>query len=423
MMKTGKVNNSISKQKGAVTVFLALILMIAMTMMALTAGKYAYVEQQTAGADYRAQEAAEATTAGLEWAIAWLDDDNQCDNCVIGTPLDLEGALVANVDMPNIAYDEGDQDAATGTGYVYNPMVTLTKANDLAVGFTLVQSTLDTVTGNTESGVTITGSEQVYITQWNQFLTPAGANAPPIVVNGCLVNTTGNPTVYPTAAGPAILTVETATPVDWTDPNAPDDSCLDPGHMDVLLCGGDMCAIGEDGDPVIGSDLENFLTGIDLTLNPHPQAWNHLFEISLPKAKQMAAEAGQSTDNKNNVTELQPTNSDYVPFIHYSGSNPLNVATYGTPEFPVVVIISHEDCPQFNGGATIYGVLYYEDPLHMCNGMGGATVIGSGVFEGDAVKLNANTEFYPGGQHSSANVGGPLFTEHAARIPGTWRDW
>lgn len=422
MMNRGKLNNSISRQKGAVTVFVALILMIAMTMMALTAGKYAYVEQQTAGADYRAQEAAEATTAGLEWAIAWLDDDNQCDNCVVGTPLDLEGASVANVAMPNIAYDAGDQDDATGTGYVYNPAVTLTKANNLAAGFTLVQSTLDTVTGSTESGITITGSEQVYITQWNQFLTPAGRNAPPIVVNGCMINITGNPTVYPTAAGPAILTVETDAPVDWNDPNAPTGSCLDTGHLDVLLCGGDTCGVGENGNPVTGSDLEDYLTGVDLTLNPHPQAWNHLFEISLPAAKQMAAEAGQSTDNKNNIVHLQPTNDDYVPFIHYSGKNPMH-GDFGTPTYPVVLIVSDEDCPQFNGGATIYGVLYYEDPLDKCNGMGGATVIGSGVFEGDAVKLNANTEFYPGGNLTGANVGGPLFTERAARIPGTWRDW
>ena len=88
-MNTRHVNYSISRQKGAVTVFIALALMIAMTMMALTAGKFAFVEQETAGADYRAQEAAEATSAGLEWAIAWLDDDHQCVNCVSGTSLDL----------------------------------------------------------------------------------------------------------------------------------------------------------------------------------------------------------------------------------------------------------------------------------------------------------------------------------------------
>ncbi len=422
-MKIKNVSKSISRQKGAVTVFVALILMIAMTMMALTAGKYAYVEQETAGADYRTQEAAEATSAGLEWAMAWLDDDNACVNCVSGTPLDIEGASVANVTMPNIVYDKGDQDAATGTGYEYNPTVTLTRGNNFALGFTLVQSTLGAVGGNTESGVTITGSEQVYITQWNQLLTPAGSNAPPIIVNGCLVNTTGNPTVYPTPAGPAILTVETAIPVDWNDPNAPTGYCLDPGHLDVELCNGNTCGVGESGDPVTGSDLDDMLVGIDLTLNPHPQAWNYLFEISLPAAKQMAAEAGQTTDNKNDVVELQPTNADYVPFIHYTGKNPINSATFGTPMYPVVIIMSHEDCPQFNGGATIYGILYYEDPLDKCNGMGGATVIGSGVFEGDATKLNANTEFYPGGNLTGANIGGPLFTENAARIPGTWRDW
>ena len=422
-MNTRHVNYSISRQKGAVTVFIALALMIAMTMMALTAGKFAFVEQETAGADYRAQEAAEATSAGLEWAIAWLDDDHQCVNCVYGTSLDLEGASVANVAMPNIVYDDGDQDAATGTGYVYNPSVTLTSANNFATGFTRVDATLDTVVGNTESGVTITGSEQVYVTQWNQYLTPSGISAPPVVVNGCLVNTTGNPTVYPTAAGPAVLTVATDNAVDWTDPNAPAGACLDPGHLDIMLCNDDVCAVGESGVPVVPPYLEDYLVGEDQSLAPPPQAWNFLFEISLPTAKQMAADAGQSTDNKNHVVELQPADGDYMPFIHYSGAQPLNVATFGTAQYPVVLIVSHEVCPQFNGGATIYGFLYYEDPMGTCNGMGGATVIGSGVFEGDAVALNSNTEFYPGGILNGGNVGGPLFTENAARIPGTWRDW
>ncbi len=121
--------NAFNRQHGMVTMFFVLMLMFLMGVMAMTAGKFAVVEQESAGADYRAREAAEATTAGLEYALAWLDNDNDCTNCVTGTPLNFEGALVANVEMPDISY--------TGTGYSYNPTVTLTRANNLAPSFML----------------------------------------------------------------------------------------------------------------------------------------------------------------------------------------------------------------------------------------------------------------------------------------------
>ncbi len=406
--------NAFKQQHGMVTMFFVLMLMFLMGVLALTAGKFAIVEQESAGADYRSREAAEATTAGLEYALAWLDDDNECSNCVTGTPLNFEGAQVANTEMPDISY--------TGTGYVYNPTVTLTQANNLAPGFMLIKSSLDTVTGSTESGVTITGSEQVYVTQWNRFLAPGGRGAPPIVINGCMVNTLGNPTVYPRPDSTAILSVATNTPVDWTDPNAPTGYCLDPGHMDIELCSDDLCPVGDSGTGIPPGDLEPYLQGIDLTLNAAPQAWNYIFEISLADAKVAASAAGQASSKANQVVELQPSDDNYVPFIHYTGKQPLH-GTFGSIDYPVVVIMSDSGCPQFNGGSTVYGFLYYENPLGSCNGMGGATVVGSGVFEGNAVKLNANTEFYDAQDLGGGNPSGPLFTEHAARIPGSWRDW
>lgn len=423
IVNTQNVYRDITRQRGAVTVFVALVLMMVMTIMVMTVGKFAYVEQETAGANYRAREASEATSAGLEYAMAWLDDDNSCDNCTTGVALNFEGSSVANLTMPDIIYDAGDNDPATGTGYTYNPTVTLTQGNNFASGFMLLESTLGTVAGNTESGVTINGSEQVYVTLWNQYMTSAGQNAPPLVINGCLENIIGGPTIFPSAEGPAIYSVgpDPLKPHDWTAADAPNGFCLDPGHMDVQLCGGDTCAVGGPGDNVTGTDLEDFLEVEDQSVLPHPQAWNYLFQISLPEAKAMAATAGQSTSDKNAVVNLQPVDDDYMPFIVYSGKTPLS-GDFGTPDYPVVLIITDEDCPQFNGGPTIYGVLYYEDPLDKCNGMGGANVIGSGVFEGNANKLNANTEFY----HATAGggtLGGPLYTEKVARIPGTWRDW
>jgi len=412
-----KAKQPIPAQQGAVTMFVILILMMVMTMLALTAGKFAHVEQETTGADYRAKEASATAASGLEYALAWLDDDHSCENCVSGTTLDFESASVANQSIPDITNGN--------TGYSYNPSVSLTGGNSFADGYLLLESSLGTVTGSTESGITITATEKVYVTRWNEFLTGPGENPPPIVINGCLTNVVGNPDIFPQLGQPAIHTLATTAPVDWNDIHAPTSSdCLDAGHMDVILCGGDTCAEddGRTETRQTGPYLSPFLTGSDHTSFPEPQAWNHIFSISLADAKQAAADAGQTTHNKNALIELQPTNSNYVPFIHLTGTGPVN-GVYGTPNYPVVLIFSHSSCPAFNGGAIVYGFLYYEDPDHSCNGMGGARVVGSTIFEGNADQLNSGSEFYSFSNLNGGDPGGPLFVANHMTIPGTWHDW
>lgn len=401
-----------SRQKGAVTVYVVLMLLIIMTLLVLTAAKYTYVEQQTTGADYRSQEAAEAASAGLEYALAWLDDNNECANCVYGTSMDFEGATVANVTMPELDYDGTGTSTGVGTGYSYKPTVALTRANNMAAGFLLVQSSLDTVASNAESGVSITGSEQVYVTQFNEFLTPAGKGAPPIIVNGPVLDIKGNPTIYPRVGGPAVLTVSSGNTDD-----------IELGHFSIELCGGQLCEEGSySANEISNADVPNYLAANDLSGSPGPQAWNMLFAIPLANAKAIAAAAGQSYSKANQVPDLTPQDSNYVPFIHYSGKNALH-GTFGSMNYPVVIIMSHEECAKFNGGATIFGFIYYESPLGKCNGMGNATVFGTAVFEGKLEHANANTKFYDSANLGGGNPGGPLFADSAARIPGTWRDW
>ena len=403
-------------QSGAVTILVVLMLMIVMSVLALTTGKVVFVEQETVGADLRTQEASETASAGLEYALAWLDDGNDCVNCVEGTTLNFEGSTVANAAIPNITYAD--------SGYAYNPSVSLTKTED----YLLVSSSLDTVAGNTESGQTITGSEQVYVTLWNRYLTGDGVNAPPMVINGCLVNPVGTPDLFPSPEGPAILSLVTSTPVDWTHADAPDEptSCISPnGHMSVQLCDGAACGPDDKlGDEITdNNELQDHLVGEDLTLEPYPQAWNYLFKITLSEAKQLALAAGQTSSSDGDLG-LMPVDKNYMPFIHYTGSVPIST-DFGTPDYPVALIVSDASCPHFNAGNTIYGILYYEAPDGDCNGFGGAEVIGSVVFEGDVEDLNANTGFFDSDNlvTGPGSDDDPLFGKEVARIPGTWKDW
>jgi hypothetical protein len=306
----------------------------------------------------------------------------------------------------------------TSTGYSFDPNVTFADVN----GYLLVTST---ATANEDASIRAISQQVV---KQIDLLTPAGASAPPIVVDGCLTSPNGNPTIYPRPGGPAALTLATANPGDGTSAG-----CLDlhgPGggfHFDLGLCasGGTdaACAPGDTGSAasIAEADIPDYLAGLDLSAADEPRAWNHLFAIPLADAKARAAAAGQVYASDNAV----PT-APAVPFVVYTGSTPFNgsgTKVYGSAAAPVVLIVSDPGCPKFNGGVTVYGFIYYESVGGSCNGWGGASVIGSVVLEGDAGDFNANSSFFDIGNLGGGGGGGVVLLDDVARIFGTWKDW
>jgi hypothetical protein len=135
-----------------------------------------------------------------------------------------------------------------------------------------------------------------------------------------------------------------------------------------------------------------------------------------------ATDAGQVYSNKQDVPTGDAPN---FPFLVYTGKNALNGgATYGSPERPVVIILTDPDCPKFNGGARVYGFVYYAQVAGACNGWGGAEVVGTVLLEESATKFNANTGFYDMENLSGDPPTGSLFAiDDAIRLPGSWKDW
>lgn len=228
-----------------------------------------------------------------------------------------------------------------------------------------------------------------------------GVNVPPIVLNGCLSGITGNPEVYPDRAGLAYLATS-------QDPNGiavalgvPVGSCINPGHLDT-----------NSGIPV-HADFSS--------------SWDFAFNIPLATAKAMAYTAGTVYADNNNIPTAGPAR--LPTFYVVTDTKNLNGGkTYGSPTNPVILIFdSAAGCPKVNGGVTIYGVIYFEQPdACKANGWGGADVYGAVLFEGDVTKITANTQFR---HHTfgSPDHTGPLdflnSTAFAGKLPGTWKDF
>lgn len=98
---------------------------------------------------------------------------------------------------------------------------------------------------------------------------------------------------------------------------------------------------------------------------------------------------------------------------------------YGGLNSPVVVIVGKKnngDCYHINGGAVIYGIIYFEDGCK-ANGWGNAKIYGSIVSDGSIFKLTAASmefrKFTPDMWNKLKNMN----NDGVFVVPGTWKDF
>ncbi|MEO5362000.1 MAG: PilX N-terminal domain-containing pilus assembly protein [Magnetococcus sp. DMHC-8] len=347
--------------RGAVTLFMSLIILLTLTVIALTGSKSARLEQLISANEYRALEVFHAAEAGLEYGIRWLAGNRPACTWVAGL-------CTYNVTMaaPAITASNGD---------TYNPSVTYTRTS-ANKDYTLVR-----VTAVSAQDATITASVQQYVRP-NTMLTPGYLlNSPPLVIDGCVSGITGNPDVFPGGVGNvALLTSQPTT-------------CVNTGHLDLH------------GGTVVG----NAFTGT---------AWEFIFG-SLTKAQFQALAAAEVAA----VAAGQMAASDRRHYW-ITDSNPWHTSLGSGTHGVVLAFAAASNCPQTNGGVILHGVVYYEDPACGNQGWGGADIYGTVAFEGNLTKMNANVDvekFTLTG--SGAGLEETLPYTGAPRIVGTWKDF
>lgn len=451
-----------SKQRGAASVIVALLLLIGMGTIAVTTSRTTKMEQQITGNDLRAREAREMAEAGLEYGLAYATESEwvtenmlyRLKNILRWGPVDAEGKRVyqcgpdvpsPSTNCPNLTLPATNS-ITSGETYTLGSL-TYTRIPQMGYNGDLIR--VRAVARNTDNS--ISAAVENYIVMAPPSTNPSGTGGaagfnmpPPWVTAGCMTTApTGSPDTYLLAAGNLAV----------ISGKASDNSCLPQGHLDVGTWqdtnGNGVMDTGEytSNSTTYNRDVFRDSSGnpaLCPTPNTNNCAWNHAMNgANLANALAAATDAGNVFTSNIPCGAPGPT-----PIYRIHNSGPINTGdivgscsgvgidskTIGTPATPVLLIVPAQyGCPKLNGGITIYGIVYYQSTSACAaNGWGGATIYGSVIWEGDVDKPNANSKFIAVDYTSSGGWGSLttiLFPQPAplrytvSALPGTWRDF
>ncbi|MDO6563082.1 hypothetical protein Q4488_06745 [Amphritea sp. 1_MG-2023] len=361
------VTGAAQAQRGFTTLAIGLIILFAASLATFAVVKTSRVEQRMNVNELRAKEVRHAADAALDFGIAWYAENSPAWT----TSGSIQTASPSTV-MPTITSANTDSYSAT-----ISYQRTLANPNYILVT-ALVAAT-------SEANITATAQRYIYT---NSLLTTPGTTGPPMIIDGCLDNVTGNPDIYPSGydsgsgAGPygdAIVTSESATEADGS-------SCIELGHLDIH--GGSIATNSYSGDP-----------------------WDELFTVSRTAMQAIADQevADGVADSDRTVVWVTSTSN-------YHDS-------WGSATSPVIVVFDAvADCPKINGNPTFYGVVFIDSACDSSNGWGGTTVYGSVGINGDVSKMTANSEIYDWSEVSGGDTSN-LAAETVPQFPGTWKDF
>lgn len=424
-------------QHGAATLVVVLVLTMIMALVSITTARTGIMEQKMTGNDLRAREAQEAAEAGLEYGIAWASE-----NYIMGDVL-----ICTTVNEPDCPVHSPVSVFSTSETYSYTLVftkVTVTICSDpiyttesycVDNGETW-KSTLLVRVQSTSHGVTdknISAIAETFIKQDSIDLFDSGTTMPPPwVVAGCIQSPTGTPDIYVLDSSSVSIISGRSNPLT---------TCLPEGNLTITewddTNGNGIKDDTESGNETIFANSIGNFNCVGAT----NCSWEHVFDMPLTEATQLATTAGHVY----NASTPIPCGASSSPSIYLiNDDNPqtkaditgncsadnlagVDDATIGAPHEPILLIVpASAECPKFNGGITIYGIIYYESTTACAsNGWGGAIVYGSVIWEGDVERPNSNPSFIEVDYGSGDTLNDSFHTtiNDAARLPGTWKDF
>jgi hypothetical protein len=451
-----------ARQQGAATLIVTMVLAIVMAVISLSTARIGIMEQKITGNDIRAREAREAAEAGLEYGLAYATKSEWVEEGGFYQPVHAlkwgapdedtgekifacgdSGEIETSEDCPELTLPASDL-TTSGETYTLSELV----YTEIPAAFAGPAIRVKSVARNADNSITATSEMFIVSRAPTDFVPPeAGPTGfsmpPPWVIAGCITSApTGQPDTFLLSATD-IAVATGSTTYDPADPNG----CLDPGHLSVgTWIDANNNGVMDDGESTADSTTFNRTTFDELCSIPNNNhcAWNYAFNgASLDTAIAAAESAGNIFTS--NIPCGAPSGVP-IYLIHQGGNINsgsisgdcsgvgVNDKTIGTPSTPIILIVpSAYGCPKFNGGVTIYGIVYFESTTACAaNGWGGADIYGSVIWEGDVDKPNANSNFIAVDFSNDGALKNILYPPDVlpetlpytiSVIPGTWKDF
>jgi Tfp pilus assembly protein PilX len=440
-------------QRGAASLFVALMLLLGGTIIAFFANRSFIFEQRTSANQYRATKAFELAEAGTEWALGKLNENLPL---VAGSSCATGGAAAALTFRERFADPRPAGGACTG-------LAGCLVANTVAAPGCRIDNagvaTCDCPTAAVASLGAPAADEQGRFAV--RFASVAGdGSAVEIISRGC-VNTVGNTACDPTDAtvqSDATATVRQIVKIVPSVPSGPA-AALTSGSATVT--GGNMTVVNNDqrsngitihagttvnldgstqvfslpGTPPRASVLDNDPSLADLTNSGEEEFFANYFAQTLTYYRDVNPDVirvGPSVPDPANrcnstaacsaiVTNIVNTVGVREPQFFVYGDLSFNGGTLGSPGNSIV-LVSNGDI-ELRGGVTAHGLFYAATATATDNwdyqGSGGATIFGAFISRGrfDNASGNMRLIYDPSLWGASAAPVGRL-----VRVPGSWRD-
>ncbi|MFT5482265.1 MAG: Tfp pilus assembly protein PilX [Halieaceae bacterium] len=389
-----------TQQRGVVTLLVALLLLTVATLASIAVGKSIFFEQKLTANDIRSKEAYAAALHGMDYAMEWM----QQGNTITWAPDQLVGATSSSVTL--VDTDHGTANSGTDS---YTHTISLQILTNLAAS-TVVQLT-STAAASSDSQISRTITQNIVMIG---MVSGDGGDSPPIVIEGCMSGVNGTPNLFPQPGQPAVSSLTcaqcggTPCPVDT----------VDTGNFDGYVC--DAAVLPEICTTPSGPESGWATVALtSTTLNDTQSVWDKLFDVTKEQFRSMA----ERLPNRFIVLESgysEPSDWPWTGFI--SSTNLKN--TWGSAEDPVIIFVDASfGCAKMNGGAVIWGMVYYDDPGCKTSGFGNGTLNGTLAMSGDMTSLNANVKlkYYPLGAEFGGGGAGAF--NFVSVIPGSWKDF
>lgn len=410
-LKKRCIINTLNNQQGIATLLTSVVLSLLAVITTLTITQTSIVEQQITSNDIRAQEAIQGAEAVLDYGMAWAQS-----NELPASAADPSGAScfppssseTSSADCPTPTVASMGLSSNNSSGETYSYQLDLFDEDD-------VIRVVATVSAAVESN--IQASVESYVAQTRLFK-PGQPTPTPWVIGGCITDPpSGNPTTFVlNDDDPAVTYTQSDCGTDFNG-----DDWAGKLAVEIVETGDDPFDVDKhyDGTPQDPKKSEY----LNCSGGSNTCIWDNYFSISLPAAEEIASSNGQNFTSTTNIPCSDDSSKPNI--FHITGGGPHHAPSCGIGSESSPVILIMDECPKFNGGANVYGIIFSKQSGECdANGMGGAVVYGSVIWQGSVKKPNANSLFI---QVDYAD--GPTWNDpfdgvvDAIRIPGTWKDF